>query len=395
MRKSDTGLPIVIAGGGIAGLAAALGLARIGASPLILEQSANLGEVGAGLQVGPNAAKALQWLGAWEHVEHYAFAPRAIRIFDGMTGRALLTIPLGASFARRFGAPYRVIHRADLLLALFSAVREEGLIGIQTAAQVAEIGGERGSVVTTLLDGDTLRSAAVIGADGIRSTVRRLLPRQGRAAFRGFTLYRALIATEAMPNELVDDTVSLWLCRGGHIVHYPVRSGRAMNIVVATESPWTSERWSEPCLRNELEPLFSKTCTALRSLMHHPIIWSKWAGADLEPEPVWSRGLVTLIGDAAHASLPFLAQGAAMALEDAVVLARTLRRNRIADGFDLYAKIRFPRTKRLTIASRKAGQFYHLSGMRRHLRNAILRASSPDRFLNRMAWIYGYDPLAS
>ena len=129
--------------------------------------------------------------------------------------------------------------------------------------------------------------------------------------------------------------------------------------------------------------------------MHHPIIWSKWAGADLEPESAWSRGLVTLIGDAAHASLPFLAQGAAMALEDAVVLARTLRRNRIADGFDLYARLRFPRTKRLTIASRKAGQLYHLSGVRRQLRNAVLRASSPDRFLNRMAWIYGYDPLAS
>ncbi|MFO0994844.1 MAG: FAD-dependent monooxygenase [Hyphomicrobiales bacterium] len=385
---------MVVAGGGIAGLAAALGLARIGADSLVLEQSAAFSEVGAGLQVGPNAVRALRWLGALEAIEPYLFSPPAIRILDGPTGRELMAIRLGSQFARRFGEPYHVVHRADLLMGLLSAAGAQPAIGVETSAQVAEITQERGSLVLATDDGRTLNAAAVIGADGIRSTVRRFLPREGGPTYRGYAIYRALIPVEGMPEELLDDCVCLWLCPGGHVVHYPVRAGSAMNIVAVVDSPWNSERWSEPAMRDELNPVFAYSCDALRSLTLHPLIWTKWAGADLEPSPVWSRGRVTLIGDAAHATLPFLAQGAAMSLEDAVVLARTLRRNGISDGFELYVRLRYQRTRRLTLASRKAGWHYHLDGIARKARNGLLRAVSPNRFLGRLSWIYSYDPLA-
>jgi len=394
MRRTDTTLPLVVAGGGIAGLAAALGLARIGAETLVLEQNAAFSEVGAGLQVGPNAVRALRWLGALEAVEPYLFAPPAIRILDGPTGRELMVIRLGAGFARRFGEPYQVIYRADLLNGLLSAASSEPSVEIETSAQVAEVGQDRGNLVLVTDDGRALNAAGVIGADGIRSTVRHFLPREGDPMYRGYAIYRALIPVEGMPEELLDECVCLWLCPGGHVVHYPVRAGRAMNIVAVTESAWNSERWSEPALRDELDPLFARSCDALRGLTLHPLIWTKWAGADLEPSPVWSRGRVTLIGDAAHATLPFLAQGAAMSLEDAVVLARTLRRNGISDGFELYVRLRYERTRRLTLASRKAGWHYHLDGLARKARNGVLKAMSPGRFLNRLSWIYSYDPLA-
>lgn len=394
MRKADAGLPLVVAGGGIAGLAAALGLARIGTEALVLEQSAAFSEVGAGLQVGPNALRALRWLGALDAIEPYLFAPPAIRILDGPTGRELMVIRLGAHFARRFGEPYQVIHRADLLMGLLSAVGAQPSVGVETSAQIAEVGQERGNLIVATDDGRTLSAGGIIGADGIRSTVRRYLPRDGGPVYRGYTIYRALIPVDGMPEELLDDCVCLWLCPGGHVVHYPVRGGQAMNIVAVKGSSWNSQRWSEPALRDELNPLFAYSCDALRALTLHPIVWTKWAGADLEPSPIWSRGRVALIGDAAHASLPFLAQGAAMSLEDAVVLARTLRRNGIADGFELYVRLRYARTRRLTLASRKAGWHYHLDGLARKFRNGMLRAMSPNRFLSRMSWIYSYDPLA-
>jgi salicylate hydroxylase len=394
MRRAEAALPLVVVGGGISGLAAALGLARIGAEALVLEQSATFSEVGAGLQVGPNAVRSLRWLGAYEAIEPYLFSPPAIRILDGPTGRELLTIGLGARFARRFGEPYQVMHRADLLMGLLSAAGAQASIGIETSAHIREAGQDRGNPFLETDDGRVLSAAGVIGADGIRSTVRRYLPRDGEPAYRGYAIYRALIPVEGMPEELLDDCVCLWLCPGGHVVHYPVRGGQAMNIVAVVNSPWNSERWSEPALRDELNPLFAYACDDLRTLTQHPLIWTKWAGADLEPSPIWSRGRVTLIGDAAHATLPFLAQGAAMSLEDAVVLARTLRRNGIADGFEFYVRLRYERTRRLTLASRKAGWHYHLDGLGRKARNGLLKAMSPDRFLNRMSWIYSYDPLA-
>jgi salicylate hydroxylase len=394
MRRADTTLPLVVAGGGIAGLAAALGLARIGAEALVLEQSAAFSEVGAGLQVGPNAARALRWLGALEAVEPYLFAPPAIRILDGPTGRELMAIPLGARFARRFGEPYQVIHRADLLMGLLSAAGAQPSVSVETSAPVAEIGQDRGNLAVATDDGRVIGASGIIGADGIRSTIRRFLPRDGEPVLRNYAIYRALIPVDGMPEELLDDCVCLWLCPGGHVVHYPVRGGQAMNIVAVVDSPWNSDRWSEPAMRDELNPLFAYSCDALRTLTQHPVIWTKWAGADLEPNPIWSRGRVTLIGDAAHASLPFLAQGAAMSLEDAVVLARTLRRNGIAEAFELYVRLRYGRTRRLTLASRKAGWHYHLDGLPRKFRNGALRVISPTRFLNRLSWIYSYDPLS-
>ena len=214
------------------------------------------------------------------------------------------------------------------------------------------------------MTGGRLNAGGVIGADGIRSTVRRYLPREGGPVYRGYAIYRALIPVEGMPEELLDDCVCLWLCPGGHVVHYPVRGGQAMNIVAVTDSPWNSERWSEPALRDELDP---SVCALLRCSACSDV-----APADLdEMGGRRSRAEPDLVARPASRSsamphtptLPFLAQGAAMSLEDAVVLARTLRRNGIADGFELYVRLRYERTRRLTLASRKAGWHYHLDGL--------------------------------
>lgn len=367
--------PMLVAGGGIAGLAAALGLARIGRPSIVMEQAAAFETAGAGLQLGPNAVRALQWLGAWDALAPSTVAPGEIVIRDGLTGATLQRVVLGRSFERRFGQPYRVAHRADLLNALLSVARASPLIELRTRCRVeGKLPGH---------------GAGLLGADGIRSTVRAQLVPHAMPQFRGQSIYRALLPLGDAPSAVV-----LWLCPGGHVVHYPVSAGAALNLVAVTEDRSAGgASWSEPAAASEPAAGFAGCCDSLREIVSGPAAWHKWAAADLPPFRPWSHHSTLLIGDAAHAALPYLAQGAAMALEDAVALSLSLgAMPSTEDAFRAFEEARRPRTMAIAASSRRLAAVYHAKGLSRRARNAALRFAGPGRFLDRLAWIYAYDP---
>lgn len=387
-------LPLLIAGGGIAGLAGALGLARIGRESCVLEQARAFETVGAGLQIGPNAVRALDYLGAWERVAPASFAPPGIRIRDGHSGRILQQVPLGASFERRFGAPYRVIHRADLLAGLADAAKAHPGIALSTASPVKGFV-DRGEHVEVETEGTTLKGEALLGADGIRSAIRAALLADGPPMRHAETLFRALTPLDVTAADHLAN-VTLWLCRGGHVVHYPVQGGKALNVVTATlRGDWLGEGWSAPAKPDELLALFPDAHEELCAVLALPTTWQKWAAASRVAARTWTMGRVALIGDAAHASLPYLAQGAAMALEDAVVLARKIQTSdTMAGALRAYQALRLPRTQRIVAESRRLGSIYHARGPIRLARNLVLRITKPEDFLSRLSWIYDFDPTA-
>jgi 2-polyprenyl-6-methoxyphenol hydroxylase-like FAD-dependent oxidoreductase len=383
--------PILIAGGGIAGIASALGLVRIGRESRVFEQASTFETVGAGLQIGPNAVRALKYLDVWDAIAPAAFAPPAIFIRDGHSGRVLQEIPLGNEFERRFGEPYRVIHRADLLTGLIDQARTHSTIELVTGAEVKHFA-DKGGYVEIETGSGSVRGEALLGADGIRSVIRRDLAGDGPPVRHREVLFRALTSFEApMPENLAG--ITLWLCRQGHVVHYPVRGGKALNVVAASmRGRWPGEGWSAPADRQEIMTHFSRVHEDLFHVLAVSSPWLKWAAAD-RPPTTWSRNRVTLAGDAAHAALPYLAQGAAMALEDAVALSRCAQRSdTIAGAFSAYEALRKPRTQRIAAESRRLGRIYHAKGLLRVTRNAILRLTDQTGFLDRMAWIYDFDP---
>jgi len=386
--------PVLIAGGGIAGIASALGLARIGREASLLEQAAAFETVGAGLQIGPNAVRALKYLDAWDAVAPASFAPPAIVIRDGHSGRVLQHIPLNG-FERRFGEPYRVIHRADLLAGLVERAESHSGIALATGTHVKSFV-DRGGHVEVETEAAVIPGEALLGADGVRSMIRGELVGDGLPVRHPESLFRALASIDAGTDSRLA-AITLWLCRGAHVVHYPVRGGTALNLVVAAvEARWSGEGWSLPALSPEVLAHLPDIHEDLRNALALPSGWLKWAAASRAPASTWSRGRVALIGDAAHAALPYLAQGAAMALEDAVTLCVSIERNgTLADAFRAYQVLRMPRTERIVRESRKLGNIYHAAGPLRIARNLVLRMTDPGDFLKRLAWVYDFDPLAA
>jgi salicylate hydroxylase len=384
-------LPFLVAGGGIGGLAAALGLARQGASVRLFEQAPAFEEVGAGLQMSPNGVAALRALGAWEAVEPSCVIPSEIHMRDGRSGVLLQRIRLGKSFEDRFGAPYRVCHRADLLAGLLTAARANGNIELNTARRTCSVEETGGSARLALADGTQVPGRAVIAADGIRSTLRTAIAGDVAPVPRN-TLYRGLIPLAKVPPEIEADCVTLWLCPGGHVVHYPVSNWRNFNMVAAADGAREGGGWQFPAASGEVARLFSGVCEELGTLLGVPATWQRWPGADLPPLPQWSSGSLVLLGDAAHATLPFLAQGAVMALEDAVVLARETARHPAAEAFLAYERQRRPRTRRIQEQSRRMCSIYHATGAMALARNLTLKLASPSFALNRLEWIYRWTP---
>ncbi|MBI2718780.1 MAG: FAD-dependent monooxygenase [Rhizobiales bacterium] len=382
-------LPVLIAGGGIAGLAASLGLARKGLAAQVFEQSKEFSEVGAGLQMSPNAVRALQWLGAWEAIEPNCVTPSEIHVRDGRTAALLQRLRLGKPFEQSFGAPYRVAHRADLLAGLVAAARSSPLPQLNTGASVVATHG----AAIELSDGRRELGMAVIAADGIGSTLRQQAWPSTAPEFRGHAIYRALIPLAAVPPAIANDCVTLWLYPGGHVVHYAVSAWRQFNIVAAIDSPWTADAWSEPGDPAELKAAFADAALSLAELIAAPPNWLRWAGADLAPRANWTRGPLALAGDAAHATLPYLAQGAAMALEDACILAASLGRDTdVAGALAHYEHERRPRTARIQLASRRLAGLYHARGVTALARNAALKLAPADHLLRRYGWIYDWRP---
>lgn len=381
----------LIAGGGIAGLASALAMAGAGLPVRLFEQAEGFEEVGAGLQMGPNAVRALRALGAWDAIEPHCVVPSEIHVRDGPTGHLLRRIRLGKPFEERFGAPYRVSHRADLLSGLLATVRASRGIDVATRRRALSAESQGETVTLAFDDGSHESGALLIAADGIRSALRNSIAGPYHPVYRNNAIYRALIPFDRVPTAITADAVSLWLCPGGHVVHYAVSKWKKFNVVVSVDSMWRDSGWSLPAPAAEVTAAFTEVADPLFDLLSVPETWLKWAGADLPQLPAWKRGRMTLVGDAAHATLPYLAQGAAMALEDACELGRCIRNTEDLDEALLrFFGLRHARTSRIQAESRKLAEIYHYRGIRRLLRNIALRFSQDADLTERLAWIYSW-----
>jgi len=381
---------ILIAGGGIAGLAVALGVAGIGRRARVFEQADGFHEFGAGLQLGPNAGRALQYLGIGAEIDEAAGYPEEVRIMDGMTGKTLNTVTLGKSFQKFYGAPYRVIHRGDLLRLLVNACKTQKSVELNLSSPVKDLTVSNGAPALKV-GAKTIKGAAIIGADGVRSTIRAKTLNDGGPEPAGHIIGRALLPGHIMPDP--SPVVCLWLVPGGHVVHYPIRGGDDFNVVAAYDGEWTDEGWNSTASKEEIEAPFEHSTGKLRDILATVREWHKWAGADRRPASIWGEGPVTLIGDAAHGVLPYLAQGAAMSLEDACVLARELKSYADpASAFRTYEAARAPRVKQLREKSRSLGSMYHAGGPLRLARNLALRAMSETAARSRLDWIYNWKP---
>lgn len=367
-------LPILIAGGGIAGLACALALQPRPA--IVLERSAVFEELGAGLQLGPNAVRALRAIGAWEAVEPFTSAPPAIDIHDGVSGKRLKRVELGPAFERRFGAPYRVIHRADLHRALLDCARHHSGISILNNAEVVRWQDSGGVISVALASGQVLKGTSLIGCDGVHSMLRqRAFP--GTAPVESdFTLHRAMVDMPQSVKRVAFDAVNLWLCPGAHVVHYPVGRNARLNIVATVHNSVSPEQ------------AHANSCETLQELVRGVPAWLPWPGLYVKPLAEWTMGNMILLGDAAHATLPFLAQGAAMALEDAVALNTAIKLPRNSREREVSFATRRDRTARLHRETISVGSIYHETGIKRSSRNLILSWIPETVFWRRMSWIY-------
>lgn len=391
----------VIAGAGIGGLTAALSLARAGLHVVILEQAERLEETGAGIQLSPNASRVLLDLGLGDQLRAAAVAPTALRVLRARDGHEIVRMPL-AQAAERFGAPYWVIHRGDLQAVLLEAVR--------ASPQVKLVLGTRVDRLAVSADGITVQGvyglpnakvparvdtegSLLIGADGIWSAVRALLGDKTRPRFAGRVAWRALVPTEMAAKPARELVVNLWLGRRSHLVHYPVAGGRQINVVAITEDRWDAPGWSTRSTPAEVlarYPLGAWSRHA-RDLIGMPDHWLKWALHERAPLSRWGDGPVTLLGDAAHPVLPFLAQGAALAIEDAAVLAAeiTAHPDDVVQGLRAYESRRRGRTTRVQRTARQTGRIYH-RGVDAFLRDIGMRMLGGERLLQRYDWIYNW-----
>jgi salicylate hydroxylase len=386
------GRDALIVGGGIGGLTAALCLAAAGTRVHVFEQAAEFDEIGAGIQISPNASRVLHHLGLEEAMSRIAFLPEGIEMRHWRSGAVLASTPLGAAARRTYGAPYYHVHRADLLDVLVAAARAEPRIELSSDARVEAIerSAARASVVT---NGERCEAAVVIGADGIRSTVQAALFGKAAPTFTGCVAWRALVPANALPEGLVRPMATAWWGPGKHFVHYYVRAGELVNCVCVVEKDgWQVESWTERGEHAELADDFAGWHRDLETLidaMDRDACY-KWALFDRPPLPRWSVGRVTLLGDACHPTLPFMAQGAAMAIEDAAVLARCIAaHDDVATALARYESLRRSRTAAIQAGSRRNARVFHLRGIAAWLRNrAVARARD-----NAMDWLYRYDAL--
>jgi len=388
---------VIVAGAGIAGLTAALALVRAGLRVTILEQAEKLEETGAGIQLSPNALHVLDALGLRERLTAAATAPEAIRVMAGRSAREILSIPLGQSAERRYGAPFLTIHRGDLQAALVDAVRAQRDISLKLGFQVADFALYDNGVTVQSRRGQRVtdeRGIALIGADGVWSGLRARLSRRHWPHFSQRTAWRALLPAGGMPDEYRAPLVHLWLGQDAHLIHYPVKRGRLINIVAIVHEDWNESGWSALGEREALLRRFARWSWAdeVRELLATPQQWLKWALYDGPGAFRDGGGPVTLIGDAAHPMLPFLAQGAGMAIEDAAVLAAMLGQylDDPADALRGYEGARRHRVERVQHASRRQGRIYGMTGPEALVRNLAMLAMGGEKLLGRYDWLYSW-----
>ena len=391
MKTSPASLPVLVAGGGIGGVAVALALVRRGFSVKVLEQAPQLGEIGAGIQFGPNAFAALDALGIGEKARARAVYTDEMVMHDALDESLVGRIPTGAAFRERFGNPYAVIHRADVHTSLLEGAQETGRVEVLTSTTVQRVEQDEVSVLVHDAKGNTHRGLALIGADGVKSAVRRQYVAD-EARVSGHVVYRAVVDKKDFPVDLQWNAASIWVGPNCHLVHYPLRGGEQYNVVVTFHSR-EKEEWSvREGDRAEVLSYFDGICAKARQLIDLPKDWKRWATADREPIGQWTYGRVALLGDAAHPTLQYLAQGACMAMEDAVTLGEALRvhDNDFIAAFTHYQRSRVARTARVVLSAREMGRIFHAKGVERLVRNELWKDRSPERFYDAMEWLYGW-----
>ncbi len=390
---------ILIAGAGIGGLTAAIGLARAGHRVEIVEQAPALSDIGAGLQISPNAARVLIGLGLGDRLADSATIPDAVSVRSGRTDREIASMPLGQAMAFRFGAPYWVLHRGDLQAALADAVADEPDVSLNLGSKLTDFATHSNGL--TALVGrrgqtDEVPARALIGADGLWSATRvRLKPRISLPDFRGRTAWRATLPAGDVPDIWRGTLIRLWLGPKAHLVLYPLRGGALTNLVAIVQDGWREKGWSAAGNAFELLQHFPARgwSAKVRDLLDLPKSWVKWALFDSD-RSFTGEGPVTLIGDAAHPLLPFLAQGAGMAIEDAAALTQALsdKNADISTALRRFEAGRRARIDRVREAARLNGRIYHMSGPAALARNAGMRMLGGKALLQRYDWLYDWRP---
>jgi len=393
MREGKS--PIAIVGGGIGGLAAALSLLYAGLDVQVYEQAPALGEVGAGIQISPNASRLLHRLGLGPALDRTGVRPVGVHQRRWDDGRTLQWAPLGEAMEAAFGAPYYHFHRADLLRALAEALPAER---VQLDHRLTSFEDQGDRVELTFANGARAAASVLVGADGIHSTVRAALFGPERPRFTGCTAYRGLVPVERLTHLGLEVAAHNWMGPGGHFVHYFVAGGRLMNFVAIKErETWTRESWTDRGEVAEALATFEGWHPTVRAIIGGADETFLWALFDRLPLARWSVGRVTLLGDACHAMLPFMAQGAAQAIEDGATLAACLTQIG-ADGIPAalarYEALRLPRATRVQEMSRANKTRYHLpDGPEQQARDASL-AVRGDRTVPVIGWLYAHDASA-
>jgi salicylate hydroxylase len=388
---SCTGKKFIVVGGGIGGLAAAVALSQQGVHVTVLEQATELGEIGAGVQLGPNAFAALDALGVGENARKRAVFTERLIMMDAVDGSEVGSFPVGQAFRDRFKNPYAVIHRADIHTSMLEATQGSDLIHVETSTKVVSVTQDNEGVTAVDQNGRVFKADALVAADGVRSVIREKMFKDP-PRISGHVVYRAVVPVAEMPLDLQINAPVVWAGPDCHLVHYPLRDGQQYNLVVTFHSRQEEEWGVTDGSKEEVLSYFEGICPRARQMLHLPKTWRRWATADRNPLEKWGDGRVTMLGDAAHGMLQYMAQGACMAIEDAVTLGEAMKHCQadVVKAFQLYEKSRIPRTARVVLSAREMGRLYHAKGVERLVRNQLWEGRTPERFYDALEWLYGW-----
>ena len=383
-------LNLLVSGGGIGGLAAAFVLAQNGHKVTVLEQSSAFGEIGAGIQLGPNIFKMFEYLGLTEAINRVAFFPTGLGMNDVRTGEKVVRVPLGDAARAVYGYPYGVIYRPDIHQVFLDACRALPNVVLRTATKVESFAQDANGVQIRIAGGEVLQGDALIAADGLWSRIREAVVGDGKPRVSGHIAYRAVLKREEVPAPLWSNDVVLWGGEKTHLVHYPLRRGELFNLVAVFHSNKYDEGWNTFGDTAELTERFALAVPQVRELLGRIETWKMWVLCDREPVKNWTDRRVTLLGDAAHPMLQYLAQGAGQAIEDAVVLGEALRftGNDVEQAFQKYQQARYLRTGRVQLTARFYGDIYHASGVQRELRNQMFQSGKESAGFAGLKWMY-------
>ncbi len=384
---------VIVIGAGLGGLTAASCLSRAGFDVTVYEQAAALGAVGAGIQIGPNAIKVLRYLGIEDALETVAVRPDGLDVRDWQTGRVINTITLGETYAQQYNAPCYHVHRADLHALLAQAFESvaPGRIRLDAKCEGLQTGDSR--VRVQFADGSSAEGDVLVGADGIHSVVRETLFGPDHPRFTGMVAFRGIVPLAQLPAGMIERRGYNWTGPHHHFVHYLLKGGTMVNCVgVCEQDDWRTESWSVEGDLHEFQAEFAGWHDTIQALIGGMDRCFKWALYDRDPLPQWTRGHATLLGDACHPMLPFLAQGACMSIEDGYVLAHCLRANGdVERGLEAYESIRKPRVSEVQLGARERGKQLHLASADAIAERNARNAADPERRARQMDWIYRHD----